>query len=103
MLEILPPTMNRHSLCTSVAAVSKAMEYLQPASAFYGTAIGVASDIVKTKQAKAPDKAHQWFRDKVRLSSSPHSALSAPYYLTQPLYLTDHLRSVAKIVKFRPT
>ena len=106
VLEILPPTMNRHSLRTSEAAVSNAMEYLQPDSAFYGTAIGIANDIVKTKQAKAPDKAHQWFRDKVRLgeytSSNLHSALSAPYYLTQPLYLTDHLRNVAKIVKFRP-
>ena len=106
VLEILPPTMNRHSLRTSEAAVSKAMEYLQPATAFYGTAIGVASDIVKTKQAKAPDKAHQWFRDKVRLgestSSNLHSALSAPYYLTKPLSSTDHLRNVAKIVNFRP-
>ena len=85
------------------------MGYPQPATTLYGdskTAIGVASDTVKVKQAKAIDKAYHWFRGRVRLGElTSHyipSALSASNYLTKPLSPTDHHREVAKIVKFPP-
>jgi hypothetical protein len=89
--------------------VLEAMGYPQPVTAFYGdntTAIGIANDTVKIKQAKAIDKAYHWFRDRVRLgefiSHYIPSALNASNYLTKPLSPSDHHREISMIIKFPP-